>query len=41
MSRDDTFWGKLGQRVLFGSAYLMVALIATPALLLLALPFLL
>lgn len=41
MARDDTFWGGLGQRVLFGSAYLMGALIAAPTLLLLAVPFLL
>lgn len=41
MAQDDTFWGRLGQRVLFGAACLMGALIATPTVLLLAMPFLL
>jgi hypothetical protein len=39
MAHDDTFWGGLGQRVLFGSAFVMGALVATPTLLLLAAPF--
>ncbi len=41
MAHDDTFWGGLGQRVLSGSAFVMGALVATPTLLLLAVPFLL
>ena len=39
MAHDETFWGGLGQRALFGTAYLMGALIATPTVLLLVAPF--
>ena len=39
MAHDETFWGGLGQLALRLSAALMAALIAAPALLLLASPF--
>jgi len=39
MTHDETFWGSLGQRALKLFAAMMALLVAAPAVLLLAAPF--